>query len=129
MKSRARFLFRVPMLMVALLATIGFYCWWQSRVEARIDLSRKLIGRWLDEGRADKLRAGAPPQVSSEVKRVEGRAGQALLFNGVAGKVSVSDGPELAFGAGRDFSVMAWIQPMRTDTSFGVMSVVEKRKV
>jgi len=30
---------------------------------------------------------------------------------------------------GQDFSVTAWIQPMHADTSFGIMSIVDKRKV
>jgi hypothetical protein len=121
---------RLALAVVTLLAAvIGFYCCWQARIEGQVDLSRKMIGRWAAEGRADNLVAGAPAVVSSEVTRVQGRVGRALLFNGGTGKVIVPGGPELAFRAGQDFSVMAWIQPMRAETSFGVMSIVEKRKV
>jgi len=112
-----------------LVLTIGLYCWWQARIESQVDLSRKLIGRWAAEGQADKLLAGAPAQLTGAVMRVQGRKGLALLFNGSTGRVSVPDGTELAFRTGQDFSVVAWIKPMHAETSFGVMSIVEKRKV
>ncbi len=108
---------------------IGVGYWWQWRIENRVDLSRKLIGRWAAEGQADNLAAGAPMVLTGGVERVQGRRGTALEFDGQTGKVSVPDGPELAIRAGQDFSVMAWIQPERAETSFGVMSIVEKRKV
>jgi len=130
MKSKTRLLGRLLLVMATFLAVIiGIDYWWQSRIEGQVDLSRKLIGRWGTEGRTDGLIAGAPALVTGDVGRVAGRSGRAFLFNGATGKVSVPDGPELAFGAGQDFSVMAWIQPMRTERSFGVMSIVEKRKV
>jgi hypothetical protein len=36
---------RLVLAVVTLLAAIiGFYCWWQARIEGHVDLSRKLIG-------------------------------------------------------------------------------------
>ncbi len=67
--------------------------------------------------------------LTGAVTRVQGRAGEALLFAGSTGRVGVPDSPRLAFPAGQDFSVMAWIKPERAETSFGAMWVVEKRKV
>src|ERR1041385_872042 len=117
------------LLPLALAASVAFHLWWQARLDARIDLSRKLIGRWAAEGRADKLIAGSPAVLKGGVSRVPGHSGIAWSFDGATANVSVPDGPQLAFRAGQDFSVMAWIQPKHSSTSFNIMSIVEKRKV
>ncbi len=108
---------------------VGSWHLWQARIAARVDLNRKLVGRWAADGVTDDAARAMTMSLTGAVTRVQGRAGQALLFAGTTGRVSVSDCPRLAFGAGQDFSVMAWIKPERADTTFGVMSIVEKRKV
>jgi len=121
---------RVLLPLLALVALgVGFAFWWQARLESRVDLSRKLVGRWAAEGQADGLAAGSPMTLSGGVTRVKGRKGTALSFDGVDGNVSVPDARGMAMGTGQNLSVMAWIQPMHADTTFGIMSIVEKRKV
>ncbi len=116
--------------LIALLAAgAGLYQLWQARLDARIDLDRRLIGRWAAESGTGGF-AGAPAMsLTGGVTRVETKSGPALLFGQSAGRVSVPDSPQLAVRAGQDFSVMAWIQPVKRESTFGVMSVVEKRKV
>ncbi len=118
----------LPVALVLALTT-GLYCWRQARIESQVDLSRKLIGRWAADVLADKLVAGAPAQLTGAVRRVQGRKGLALSFDGTNGRVTVPDATELAFRTGQDFSVTAWIEPMHAETSFRVMSIVEMRKV
>ena len=109
--------------------SIGVYHLWQARVEASINLSRKLVGRWAAGSDTEKFTGVPPMSLTGGVTRVQGRAGQALLFDDARGRVSVPDNPALAVRAGQDFSVMAWIKPREAATSFGAMSIVEKRKV
>lgn len=68
--------------------------------------------------------------LTGAVSRVWARSAIGLSFVGTSGNVSVPDSPELAVRGAQNFSVMAWIQPMPAPAnSFGVMSIVEKRKV
>jgi hypothetical protein len=130
MKLSAGLTKRVLLPLLALLSLVsGFGFWWQARIETRADLSRKLVGRWAAEGQSDGLAAGRPMVLTGGVALVKGRKGGALSFDGVDGNVSVPNAPEMAMSAGQDFSVTAWIQPMHAETSFGIMSIVEKRKV
>jgi hypothetical protein len=129
MKLSPRLLKRVLLPLLALMALlIGLAFWWQARIESRVDLSRKLIGRWAAEG-TDGLAARQPMVLTGGVARVKGRKGTALSFDGTDGNVSVPDAPEMAMTTGKDFSVTAWIQPLHDNTSFDIMSIVEKRKV
>lgn len=130
MKLSAVVIKRVMLPLLALIASIiGFAFWWHAKIEGRVDLSRKLIGRWATDGQADGLAAGRPMVLKGGVERVKGRKGFALSFEGTDGNVSVPDAPEMAMRSGQDFSVTAWIQPMHAETSFGIMSIVDKRKV
>ncbi len=114
---------------VFLALSIGVYHFWQARVEASINLSRKLVGRWAAGSDTDSFMGVPSMSLTGGVICVKGRAGQALLFAFTTGRVSVPDKPAFAVRAGQDFSVMAWINPREATTSFGVMSIVEKRKV
>ena len=68
--------------------------------------------------------------IKGAVSRAWGRSALGLSFDGTTCEATVPDSPELAIRGGQDFSVMAWIQPMpAANNSFGVMSIVEKRKV
>ena len=130
MKPSRKALLAVPPVSAALLIGImSLSGWWQTRLNSRADLGRKLIGRWAAEGRSDGLVPGSPAMMKGGITRVPGHRGTAWLFDGSTANVTVTNSPELAFGAGQDFSVMAWIQPQHSDTSFNVMSIVEKRKV
>ena len=131
MKAKIRKTGRVLIAATAALAVgIGVNAWWTARIEARVDLSRKLVGRWAAEGSSDPLTAGGPMSLAGTVSRVWTRSAIGLLFQGTTGKVTVPDSPELAVRGAQNFSVMAWIQPVPVDNnSFGVMSIVEKRKV
>ena len=60
-----------------LVGGIGFYYRWQARIEGKVDLSRKLIGRWVTEGESDIPMSGAPLQVAGDVTWAKGRAGRA----------------------------------------------------
>jgi Concanavalin A-like lectin/glucanases superfamily len=92
-------------------------------------VSRGLVGWWVTGKQPDHRTVAAPLVISGDVTRVKGETGPALHFNGDAGKATVPNAPELNFGPGQNFSVMAWIKPEHAQTSFGVMSIVEKRKV
>lgn len=120
---------RILISFLILLTLIAGLFWWQARIEGRVDLSRKLVGRWAAEGQPDNLAIGPPMVVSGGVTRLNGRKGTALSFDGVDGSVSVPDAPEMAMRTGQNLSLTAWIQPLHADTSFGIMSIVDKRKV
>jgi hypothetical protein len=124
---------RTGWMIIAALAAVAVVfavsAWLEARDEARVDLSRKLVGRWAAEGSKDPLSAGGPSSMTGAVRRVWTRSAIGFSFEGTSGIVSVPDSPELAVRGGQNFSVMAWIQPMRANNSFGVMSIVEKRKV
>lgn len=129
MKSRTRLLLRLALTAIILFAgAVAINVWWQARLDRRIDLSRKLVGRWAAEGR-NGLVAGPPPVLTGGVTRVPGHSGTAWSFDGASAHVTVTNMPEMAFGAGEDFSVMAWIQPITYPSSFGVMSIVDKRQI
>jgi len=116
--------------LLAVAAGIGVNAWWTARVEARVDLSRKLVGRWAADGSKNPLVAGGPLNLTGAVSRAWARSAIGLSFQGTTGKASVPDSPGLAVRGAQNFSVTAWVQPMpAANNSFGVMSIVEKRKV
>lgn len=102
---------------------------WQAHRERQVDLGRELVGRWIAEGWGGPSVACAPMQTTGEVARVTGDRGTALEFGISAGRATVPDSPGLAAASAENFSLMAWIQPQPAETSFGVMSILEKRKV
>jgi serine/threonine protein kinase len=53
--------------------------------------------------------------------------GQGLYLEGERSGISVPDSPDLNFGPDQDFSIEAWIQPLHSDTTSGVMDIVDKR--
>jgi hypothetical protein len=73
--------------------------------------------------------AAHPAVMTGAVAAVRGKFGPAYSFDGSGGHVRVPNAPALNFGVGEDFSISAWIQPMRLETSYGVMPIVDKRKV
>ncbi len=57
-----------------------------------------------------------------------GMVWRAFALDGLDDGVSVADAPALDFGAGQNFSIEAWIQPLASDTYYGVMDIVDKRQ-
>lgn len=130
MRSKAKTrLYVVVTALLIVVASAVIYAWWQARLNAQVNLARSLVGRWATEERSDGLIAGAAPVLDGGIKHVQSNRGVAWSFDGLTASASVAHGPGLVFGAGQDFSVMAWIQPQRANTAFNVMSIVEKRKV
>jgi len=72
---------------------------------------------------------GRQAVLTGGVSAVTMKSGAGWSFDGNTGRVISPDVPELRFGAGQDFSVAAWIKPEPSRTDFGVMSIVEKRRV
>src|SRR4051794_29427548 len=75
---------------------LALNAWREARIEARVDLGRKLVGRWAADGSKDPLSAGGPITIPGAVRRVRTRAALGLAFDGTTGTVSVPDSPELA---------------------------------
>jgi hypothetical protein len=94
-----------------------------------VNLDSGVIARWPAEGSATRMVAGHPATLTGGVTVVFGETSRAFSFDGASGRVVVPDSPELNFRAGKDFSIAAWIKPLPANTSFGVMSIVDKRKV
>jgi hypothetical protein len=94
------------------------------------NLNKKLVAQWPSSATNPAQSIPAyPVALTGGVQIVAGRVGQAFSFDGRQAYAVVAHSPDLDFGAGQDFSVMAWIKPEHADTSFGVMPIVEKRKV
>ncbi len=58
---------------------------------------------------------------------VPAEVGEGMSLSGPSSGISVPDGPGLNFGAGADFSIEAWVQPVVASTTYGVMDIVDKR--
>jgi len=55
-----------------------------------------------------------------------GKVGQGFSFDGAPHHMIVSNAPALNFGSNQDFSIEAWIQPLRAETELGLMTIVDK---
>ena len=84
-----KLIFALTLMLAAVSIAIGIWVWWQAKLNGRVDLGRKLIGRWAAEGRADDLSAGVPAVLKGSVTRVQGRHGTAWLLDGATANVSV----------------------------------------
>jgi hypothetical protein len=108
----------------ALLLVAGFALWIRTR-PVPPDLKRGLAGHWLTAG--SNMVGGK--LILTNVTAAPGHLGAALRFDGNSSRAQVSNSPAFDIRAGHDFSVACWIKPEKAETSFGVMSLVEKRKV
>jgi hypothetical protein len=86
-----------------------------------------LVAWWRAESNGDDAVDGNAGALVNGVGFTNGVVGQAFALDGVDDAVIVSNAAGLNFGAGQDFSIEAWIQPLFSTTSFGVMSIVDKR--
>jgi len=57
------------------------------------------------------------------------RLARAFSFDGVDDWLLVANSPVLNFGPGQDFSLEAWIAPISSSTTFGILSIFDKRVV
>jgi len=118
----------LPILFVVAVGLVG--CSRSSGVPSNsIDLKAGLIATWAAE---DLERAGlgcSNIALQGRVVVVSGEAGKVFSFDATGGGVLVTNSSSLNFEANQDFSITARINPLRADTPFGVMSIVDKRQV
>jgi hypothetical protein len=95
---------------------------------SRTNPSSKLVARWTPSTNAIAVTALTLTPTGG-VKIVSTPAGSAWSFDGKQAAILVADAPDLHFGAGQNFSVLARIQPQANNNSFGVSSIVDKRQV
>ncbi len=124
----------LAVIVLAALVTAG---WFGYSKYKRGHLPPGLVSLWSGEGNgndsADKNNATVPTGVTFAPAQV----GLGFELNGQnqrgdAPRIIVPDAPDLNFGANRDFSITAWIQPLPspgnyTDMSGEVMTVISKR--
>ena len=94
-----------------------------------VDLKAGLVATWSAEARAPDAVGVGNITLSGSVTLVSSEIGRVFSFAGTGGRVLVSDAARLNFRANQDFSITARIKPVRADTPFGVMSIVDKRQV
>src|SRR5947209_1829652 len=86
-----------------------------------------LVSWWRGEGNAADSVDSSPGVISGGVTFSNGLVGQSFVFNGVDGRVVVSNSPSLNFGSNQDFSIETWIRALPNNNDFGVMSIIDKR--
>lgn len=95
----------------------------------QVDLKAGLVATWSAEDRPHDAVGGSSGTLSGGVAVVSSETGRVFSFDGTGGRVLVPDSARLNFRANQDFSITARIKPVRADTPFGVMSIVDKRQV
>jgi len=115
----------LPGLLTAVLLSLG--C--SKSNSGKIDLTSDLAGRWPLGTNITGVMAPLQANLTGGVSLVSTEIGPSYRFDGSSGAAVVGDAPEFQFRSGQDFSILAWIQPEISETSFGVMSIVEKRKI
>jgi hypothetical protein len=95
----------------------------------QVDLQAGLIASWSEEDGADEAMGGTNFTLIGGVAVVTNETGRVFSFDSAGGRVLVPDSPRLNFRANQDFSITARIKPLRANTPFGVMSIVDKRQV
>jgi serine/threonine protein kinase len=87
-----------------------------------------LVALWSGDGNGDDSAGRHNARVPSELTYAPAKVGQGFRFDGVDhNRILVPNAPELNFGDHQDFSITAWIQPLESRTTTGVMSIVDKR--
>ncbi|MCS7337312.1 MAG: immunoglobulin domain-containing protein, partial [Verrucomicrobiae bacterium] len=87
-----------------------------------------LVAWWRAEGDGRDCAGGHDATELGGVSFTNSMVGRGFWFDGEERRVLVPDAPELDFGSNQDFSIEAWILPLHADTTFGVMSIVDKRR-
>ena len=69
-----------------------------------------LVALWSGEGDGNDP-VGGNNAALTEINFVEGKVGQAFLFNGFSSSMTISAGPALDVGEGEGLTILAWIKP------------------
>ncbi|HEX5221922.1 MAG TPA: hypothetical protein VFZ59_20335, partial [Verrucomicrobiae bacterium] len=93
-----------------------------SKSNAPVDLKAGLVGNWSPDDASGFVLTGGATVAS-------GTNGKVFSFNNTGGSVVVSNAAQLNFSKEKNFSIVARIKPLRADTPFGVMSILDKRQV
>ena len=110
------------------LLTIAASCS-KSPSSTQPNLKKNLLARWPADTNSSGDAIGRQAVLTGAVTTVSFKSRQAWSFDGKTGRVTTPDSRDLHFAAGQDFSIAAWIKPEPSTTDFGVMSIVEKRRV
>ena len=86
-----------------------------------------LVALWSGDGDGNDSVGGHDATVPPGITYAPGKVGQGFAFDGQEHRILVPSAPELNFGDNQDFSITTWIEPQPSNTSFGVMSIVDKR--
>ncbi len=86
-----------------------------------------LVAWWPLDGNAADVAGGHNGTLEGSYHFGPAEVGQGLFLEGERSGISVPDSPNLNFGPDQDFSIEAWIQPLHSDTTSGVMDIVDKR--
>jgi hypothetical protein len=92
-------------------------------------LTRDLVGRWSATEFQTNSSNGLSGAMTGSVEIVSERTTKVFSFEGPDGKLIVPNSAGLNFRTKHDFSICARVRPARAETSFGVMSIVDKREV
>jgi hypothetical protein len=95
----------------------------------KVDLKAGLVATWSAEDRTHNAVGASSGALTGGVAVVSSDTGRVFSFDGSGGRVLVPDSSRLNFRANQDFSLVARIKPVRAETPFGVMSIVDKRQV
>ena len=114
---------------LAIAAIVGLVagCWYFYLQHTGPKVRRGMVALWSGNGGGHDKLGGPKAQVPKGIAYARSKVGLAFKFDGKEHRIIVPDSPELNFDAGKDFSVTAWIKPMQTPTTGGVMSIVDKR--
>jgi len=110
---------------VLLLVAAGLAACSKSAKPGSVDLKTGLVAHWS----AARLAEISGVVMTGAVAVVSTDSGKVFSFSGAREGVVVPDASALNFRANQDFSITARIQPRHADTAFGVMSIVDKRRV
>jgi hypothetical protein len=86
-----------------------------------------LVAWWPLDGHAADAAGGHNGTLEGSYHFGPAQVGQGLFLEGERSGISVPDSPDLNIGPDQDFSIEAWIQPLRSDTFTDVMVIVDKR--
>ena len=114
---------------LAIAAIVGLVagCWYFYLQHTGPKVRRGMVALWSGNGGGRNKLGGPKAQVPKGIAYARGKVGLAFKFDGKDHRIIVPDSPESNFDAGQDFSVSAWIKPMNSPTTGGVMSIVDKR--
>jgi hypothetical protein len=95
----------------------------------QVDLNSGLVAAWSAAERAGDPVGNCTVTSIGAVTVISNGMGRVFSFGDGGGRVLVTNSARLNFQANQDFTITARIQPIRADTPFEVMSIVDKRQV